>query len=73
MNAQRRKDIEKIRSTIVELAEQLSIIANDERDSGENLPESFAEKKEAIEQTAATLDDAEQALQELADNLGNIE
>lgn len=74
MNKNRRKRIQEIIDTIVDAADNLEVIRDEEQEVFDNMPESFqyAERGEAIQEYVNDLDDAVSGLQDVIETLENI-
>lgn len=74
MNKNRRKRIEEIINTIVDAADNLEVIKDEEQEVFDNMPENFqyAERGEAIQENVDDLDDAISNLQDAIETLENI-
>lgn len=74
MNKNRRKRIEEIINAIVDAADNLEVIKDEEQEVFDNMPENFqyAERGEAIQENVDDLDDAISNLQDAIETLENI-
>ena len=67
MNKQRRKELDRIHTLLLEASEALEMVAEEEQEAFDNLPEGLqqSDRGQEMEETAANL-------QELADTLSDI-
>ncbi|MBQ5970033.1 MAG: hypothetical protein IJL52_07950 [Clostridia bacterium] len=72
MNAQRRKALDTISSKLNELADELDDLASDEEEAGENIPESFEERKQQYEDNVDNIAAAAEALRDAIDCIGEM-
>ena len=74
MNKNRRKRIEEIINAIVDAADNLEVIKDEEQEVFDNMPENFqyTERGEAIQENVDDLDDAISNLQDAIETLENI-
>ena len=74
MNKNRRKRIQEIIDKIVDAADNLDVIKDEEQEVFDNMPENFqcAERGEAIQECVDDLDDAVSGLQDVIETLENI-
>lgn len=74
MNKTRRKQIEGVISRLEELQEQVSILAEEERDAFDNLPEGLqeSERGEQMSENADNLEECDTDFEDLLDKLREI-
>lgn len=73
MNNKRRKEISKVVDTLTEISQTLSILAEEENEAFDNLPESLQESSRGddMQEWIDRLEGAQEAIDEVIDELSN--
>ena len=71
MNKQRRKELDEIHGILLEMSERLQMVADDEQEAFDNLPEGLqqSERGQTMEETAENLQEWAETLADLVGNL----
>lgn len=74
MNKQRRKELDKIQDTLLEVQTDLEAVKNEEEEAYDNLPESLqdSERGEVMQDAISILEDALNSIEEAIDYLNDI-
>lgn len=74
MNKSRRKELGEIIDKLIEIKERLEIIAEEERDAYDNLPENllYSERGEAMSENADDIERASDDVEDIIDNINEI-
>ena len=74
MNKNRRSQLDKAHSLILEAQEIVASVRDEEQEARDNLPENlqYSERAETIEEYISTLDDTESTLDDILSNLTEI-
>lgn len=74
MNKQRRKELDEIHTLLLEAAERLEAVAEEEQEAFDNLPEGLqqSERGQEMEETAANLQEWADSLSDLVGDLWEV-
>ena len=74
MNKQRRKELDRIHTLLLEASEALEMVASDEQDAFDNLPEGLqqSERGKEIEETASNLAEWAETLSDIVGELWEV-